>query len=671
MSQVTQVSSYASHLSLVRNMTRNQEKLDLYQTQIATQKKSIDLQAYGSQTKEVLDLRTELVQRESYVRNIDMVTPRLKGYDKVLTRLSDIAAELTGNTVFPRGPGPAKVSTVTDVNSSKMKVTVNTDGSTFKQAGKYTVTAVPSTEGRPNTMDITVTDGLGGTSVRSVELPPVPPGDGYRFNFKMGGGPGDGTTLNLTFDRLVSGSSSSFDVTFPEIDSTRQKVEGTFQEIRQLLNERIGDRYLFAGARSATEPVGNPAPTRQISVVTLNGAVGEAGETYSVELNGRRFSYTTQGVDGAAPEPNMSFIAKQLSAQINAAIPAMNVTASVVGKSNTITLIANAPGENFTASADVVERPETYNSVSHLFTTQEATSTQPQISTMKFNGPTVDIGDRFGVKVTYSRPGLFDHAVYEVAYQVNEANVHDLPGMSRMDMVTTRLAEQINKTIPELPFAAQVTGVPGDLRLEVVGRKDGKPFELAVNDGLNGNIRNTMTVATLPPGTVAPVSDVTVEEPLLPDYDAEFNPLYPNRPRPEAWEKAAITLDQGITVTYGITATEPTFQTLIRAFRYARAAVDNPGQYTDHMAKAKELLTDAKMALRSMNAKAAVDMTSLEASRKTHEGVSNDLVERTAQIEGIDYNTVAMQLKQTMSTMEASYTVAGRAARLSLINYIA
>lgn len=669
MSRVTQISNYASHVMMVRNVSLNQNVINDLSAQMASGKKSVDLQYYGKDSKEILDLRATAVQRQAFVHNINTVTPRLKAYDKVMTRLEDIATELTANTVFPNGPGPARTSVVNDADPKKMKVAVNTDGSTFTQKATYTVTATPSPEGRPNTFDITVSDGLGGSAIRTVELAAVPPADGYRYNFKINGGPGEGTTLNLTFENLVSASASRFDVSWPETEGTRERVEGTFSEIRALLNERMGDRYLFSGSRLATEPVAAPAPAKQVSRVTLNGGVGEAGETYSVTVNGKRFAYVTQGRDGAVPEPDMHYIAQKLADQVNAATPGLPVIASV-GTGNIITLTARTPEESFTVAADVVNRAETLNSASHLGVTQQATSALPQVSSLKFNGPDIDVGDRFGITVTYSQPGLWDHAIYNIPWQVTDTNVHDLPEMSRMDMATTRLAEEINKQYPPLPFSARVSGEPGDLRLEVVGRENGKAFTIEPNSNINGNIVNTVTVATLPRGTTSAINDTNVVSPYLPDYDSQYNPDFPNRPNPAAWDKASIDPQTGMTVEYGLTSTDPAFQKLIRAFRYARAAVDKPGDYTELMKKTKSLLAEAKSELRALHAKVSVDSASLESVSTAHQKELEEVSARLSGIEGIDQTEVAARLQQSMNTVEASYTIAGRTNRLSLVNFL-
>lgn len=669
MSRVTQVSNYAAHINMVRNVSTNQKVIDDLSTQLATGKKSVKLDAYGVRSKELLDLRTNLVQRQTLVQNIDTASPRLKAYDKILTQMENIAGEMTSNAVFPNGPGPARVDVPYNADPGKMKLSVNTDASTFTQNATYAVTAVPSSDGRPNSFDITVSDGLGGRSVRTVELKAVPPSDGYRFNFKIDGGPGSGSVLNLTFDTLKSASSSSFKVTYPDTTSVRDRVDATFQEIRALLNERVGDRFIFSGNRLGTEPVADPAPAKQVSVVTLNGSVGEGGEVYSVVVNGRRFSYTTQGLNGAQPEADMNTITRNLMDQINTARPPLPVIAST-GNSNAITLTAKSVKDSFTVEGDVFNTPETYNSVSHQEIKQQATSTLPQVSSFKFVGPTIDAGDRYGLSVTFGVPGRWDYNTRGVDFQVTTKNINDLPGMTRMDMATTRLAEAINSEIPAPPFTARVAGTPGDLRLEIVGKEPGKPFTVQPNIRLNGNIHNTVTVATLPPGTTSEIPENAVKPPYLPDYDSQFNEDFPHRPNAPAWDTSRITAQDGIDVNYGITSNDPAFQKLIRAFRTARAAVDNPGDYTEMMLKTKALLAESKAELRSLHAKVAVDQSTLDSIKIAHEQEISDLTGRIAGIEGIDQNQVAATLRQSMNTIEASYTVAGRAARLSLVNYL-
>lgn len=85
------------------------------------------------------------------------------------------------------------------------------------------------------------------------------------------------------------------------------------------------------------------APTRQVDSVTLAGTI-EAGDVYSVTVDGTTLSYTTTGA-----EPNIDTVRDALITQINAAA-GVNVTASS-GGSGVITLSAGTPGTAFVATA--------------------------------------------------------------------------------------------------------------------------------------------------------------------------------------------------------------------------------------------------------------------------------------------------------------------------------
>lgn len=668
MSNVTQISSYATYMTTVRSITRNQSVIDDLSTQLSSQKKGVDLTLYGPQTKELLDLRAQQVIRQGFISNIDTASPRLKAYDKVLTRLENIASEMTSNTVLPWGPGPARAGSVVDRDASRMSIGVNADHSQFKVNATYTVAAVPSAEGPEGAFDITITDGLGGSSVRRLTLPKVPPADGWHYSFKMSGGPGDGAVVNLDIKNLTSASTSNFTVSWPDAGTVRDRVDATLREIQTLLNERMGDRYLFSGARLATEPVADLTATKQVTKVTLNGVVGDAGDVYTVTVAGRPFSYRTQGLNGARPEPDMTFIARNLADQINAAEPALPLYATV--QNNVLTLTARETGAKFEVGADVRNAIETLNSVSGEAVVQHASTTQPQVNTLKFNGPAVDIGDRFGFKFATGTPGHFDYQEYSVDYQISAANFNDMPGASRMDMVSTRLVEKINQADPPYPFTAYLQGTPGNYSVAVAAREANKPFKLTPHDP-NGSVTNSMNVTTLLPGQTSTTFQERVDPPNLPDYDTQFSRDFTNRPQPAAWEKSSLAIEEGRNVTYGVVSTDPAFQTLIRAFRHARAAADNPGDYHLHMAKTKSLLTDAKHMIRELHAKVTVDQSSLDAARQNHEQSQTDIANRLSAIEGIDQNEVAARLRQAMTTQEATYAVAGRTAKLSLVNYLA
>ncbi len=689
MSTITQVGSYAKYLGLVRNLTAGQTKVDDLSRQLMSGVKSVDMNAFGAETQKLLELRAELVKRDNYVKNIDAATTRLKGYDVVLNTLETIAADWQSNNMLPYLPGPPTVTSPHNTNPDALKVSVNQDHSKFTQTARYTVTAVPSQTGPNGTFDVTVTDGLGGKSTRSINLKTTPPADGGGYNFPISGGPGEGALLNLTFDKLTAASSSTFSVTWPQADNTLSRVEGAMREIQQLLNEQMGDRYLFAGSRYGTEPVGDLLAHPQTSKVTLNGAMVNAEDYFELSIDGRIFSYQVQPGD----PKTVDFVAGALNSQIQAAKPPLPVTTFV--SEGVITVVGNEPGRAFDIRARVENSMNVDNSVTAPTTLQTGTLPDlpldpglPQKDAFTLTGKDVDIGDTFEFTIAvgdpediYNQKYYRDHPeapedlpvyrTYTVRYTVSEQDFN--AGVVDVSKVADKLREQFRKLDPAPPVATDDIGDGATIRLTANSPLDPNhptrtsQFTTSARV-VNGKIDNTISVATLPMEADAITDMPYVDPPELPFYDSEY---MSNRRNGKAWEKASVTADDGLSVTYGVTSDDRAFQKLVSAFRMARVAASNPGKYEEYIGQARELLSQAKDEVRSVHAKVASDLATMESKKTAHTQAMAGVTEGIAKIEGIDETEVAARLRASMNALEAAYTVAGQTQKLSLLNYIA
>lgn len=663
MSTISQISSYALFLSTSRNLAGGQNKVNDLTTQLSSGKQSTDLAHFGPETKRLLDLRSELAQRDSYINAIDTTAPRLKTYDKILTRLNDITSDMANNTALPWGPGAPRLSMPVDRDPKKMAVKVNNDLSTLKVPGTYTVSSVPTRDGNEGSFDITITDGVGGTSSTTLNLRQIPKDDGWRHNFKMSGGAGDGAVVSLDIDALTSASVSTFEASWPETASTRERIDATMREVRSLLNERFNDRYLFSGNRLGTPPVGDLAAVKQVSKVTFNGAVGDAGDVYSLTVEGRRFQYVTQGVAGTVPETSLDDIAENLVAQVKNANPPLPVT--VEAQNGMITVTAKDVGQAVSVDADVRNAVAHVNRVANEGMLQAATTTQAQQNTLSFVGPRFDIGDRFSVTIGTGDKNQGTYIEFPFTVAITAQDLTDATYANPMNLVASKMAAQINAANPGPSVTAQVFPAgSGTLVLDATAVNT--PFAAIANAG-NGQVYNTAVVRTLAPGATSTTFPEVVEEPLVPTYDVDHARA---TPQPNAWVKANATISEDHNVTYGVVSTDPSFQRLITALHQARAAVDNPGDYAQHVARARELLTQAKDGLRTLQANNAVNQAALETAKTSHQEVMKDTATRLAALEGIDEAEVSARLKQSMTTLEATYTVIGRTSRLSLVNFL-
>ena len=688
MSSVTQVSSYAKYLGLVRNLTNGQNRVDTLSQQLTTGKKSTDLNAYGPETQKLLALRAELTQREAYVQNIDTASPRVKATDTVLNSLEKLASDWQSSNLMPFQPGPPSVTSAFNANPEALKLSVNTDLSTFNQNARYTVTSIPSKDGVNGSFDVTVTDGLGGKTTRTINLKTVPPSDGGGYNFKISGGPGDGAVLNLNFDQLTAASSSSFTVSWPQANDMRDRVEGALRDIQQLLNEQFGDRYLFAGSRYGTEPVGDLLAQPQSTRVTLNGSMVNTDDYFEVSIDGKPFGYQVQPGD----PKTVTFVANTLNSLIQSANPKLPITAAA--SNGVISLIGEEPGRSFDVKARVENSMNIDNSVTSPTTTQAATLPPPdgtglkQIDSFSLTGKGVDIGDTFEINITvgdpddpYNRKYYQDHPdepedlpvyqQYTVRYTVTEKDYNN--GVTDVSKVADMLRAEFNKTSPVPPVTIDGAGNGSTIQLTSNTTMDEnhpsrvQQFTTSVR-AVNGQIENTISVANLPSQADALTDLPYVDPPELPYYDSEY---MSNRKNSKAWDKAAVTIDDGQTLTYGVTSDDRAFQKLIAAFRMAHVAASNPGKYEEYITKSRELMAQAKDEVRSVHSKVASDLATLEEKKTAHTSASATVVERIAGIEGIDETEVAARLRTSMNALEAAYTVAGQRQKLSLLNYIA
>ncbi|PGH56616.1 hypothetical protein CRT60_17040 [Azospirillum palustre] len=682
MSSITGVSSYSKYLSLVRNLSGGQNDINKLSEQLTTGKKSVDLNAYGPEVQKLLDLRAEMAKKTNYIQSINTAAPRVAATDKVLTSMESIISSWTSSTTFPFQPGPASVTTPTNTNPDGMKLSIDASKSTLTVGAKYTVTAVPSQQGTNGTFDVTVTDGLGGKTTRAINLGTTPPNDGKGYNFNIAGGPGEGAILNLTFDSLKAASSSSFSVSFPQADQVKDRAEGAMRDIQALLNQRFGDRYLFAGSRFGTEPVTDLTATTQTSKITLNGAVVNTDDYFEVSVSGKTFGYQIQASD----PKTLTFVAQTLTTQINAANPPLPMTVST--SNGIISLVGQQPGQKFDLSARVVNSATVENTATAPSTTQAPTGTLPQIDRFTLNGAAVDIGDTFEFTVAVGDP---DDPYNQNYYLKNPTEPHDLPpyqsykvsytvsdtdyaaGVTDVGQVADKLRQQFGNLNPAPPVTIDALGNGPGIALTSTANADpnhpGRSSLFTTSAKVtNGSLQNTISVGTLPPEQDSQTAVPNAEPPDLPFYDSEYLTKGKN---PDAYRKSQVTIDDNLNLTYGVSADDQAFQTLVKAMQLVRTAAANPGKWTEYSTQAREMLTQASDQIRSVHAKVASDAATLETNKNAHTDSVATLTDRVATIEGIDQTEVAARLSSAMNVQQATYTVAGQTQKLSLLNYLA
>jgi len=705
MSSISSVSSYARYLNTTRLLNNAQKNVDSLTTQLTSGTKSGDLSTYGAETQRLLELRTELVQRKAYVDNISKATSRLEATDKTMTALESIASSWLTATTFPYEPGDPSVTGMSNANATGLEFTIDTEKSTFTANAKYTVTAEPAPSPAVNgTYNVTISDGLGGKTTRAVNLNTVPPDDGDGYNFKMTGGPGDGTVLNIDFKALNAASSSTFDVSFPDTSALKSQTEDALRDVQNYLNERYEDRYLYAGSRFDTSPVTDLTAERQVSRVTFNGTNVDDGDYFEVKVGDQVFSLSVSGNTlnftadngatsnsvtlGSAAQRTTSNIAGNFATFINQwgkLSPAM----TVIANSGALTFTGSDPGVDFDVSGRVLNAATVENSVDDPTTTQAATTALPQIDTIRYNGQGVEAGDTFSYTITVGDPDdpynlkyyqnnptepkdLPAYQAYTVSYTVTADDINS-GAVSSVDDVAGKLVTQFNNLSPKPAVTVAQGTAPDANTLTVTSAANlstdhpGQTTLFTTSASVvNASLDNAVTVTKLPPQS-GDVTSTIVDKPGLPFYDAEADTMKSDT---RAWTKSSVTADDSLNVEYGVVSTDPAFQTLIAGLRMARAAASNPGKYDEYASEARGLLTKAQSLMRQVHAKVTSDAASLKTASDGHSESINSVTTRVADIEGIDETEVAARLKTAMTTQEAAYTLIGQQQKLSLLNYL-
>lgn len=686
MSSTIQTSSYARYSNLVRTLSNTQRNIDDLSSQLTTGKKTVDLKGHSAETQKLLALRADLVKHNSYVKNIDTAQPRVAAYDVILDKLGKLASEWQGSNLMPFEPGPPSVSSPTNYRSDALKISVNAEKSQFTHNAQYTVTSVPSDNGINGSYDITITDGLGGTTTRSINLKTVPPDDGKAYNFKMNGGPGDGAVLSLNFDNLQAAGHSTFSVNWPQANDLATRTDAALRDIESYLNERVGDRYLFSGSRYSTAPVTDLLQERQTTRVTLNGSMVNPDDYFEIKVGDKTVSYQVQPTDPLT----VSFVAHTLSTLLNAEDikPAMSISAN----KGILTLTGNQPTDSFDVAARVVNASTVDNTMGVVDTTQDASITTPQVDEFTIYGNPVDIGDTYEFTVSVGDPDdpfnqkyynenpdapqdLEPYQSWTVKYTVTEKdyNAAAPDTVNTADRVADKLREKFADLYPTPPVTINAVGSGATIELTA-------PAPIAAEHPtmtrqfnteakvVNGTIENTISVKKLPPEMVPQIEIPYVNPPSLPFYDVDYLTMKNN---PKAYDQTSLTVDDAFSLSYGVSSDDKAFQTLIQAFKLVRVAANNPGKYEEYSTIAREMMVRAQGELRSVHAKVSSDAATLEDKRSTHKDAMATVTEQVAKIEGIDENVVAVRLNASMNALEAAYAITAKKQQLSLLNYLA
>lgn len=128
----------------------------------------------------------------------------------------------------------------------------------------------------------------------------------------------------------------------------------------------------------------------------------------------------------------------------------------------------------------------------------------------------------------------------------------------------------------------------------------------------------------------------------------------------------SVQLSETLTVTYGVLASDPTFETMLRAFNLV---VNNPGNKTAY-AEAFDLLKNGIGMLADIRATLSANAKTIEEQNVRNQEDMANLAELIAGIKETDIPAATVQLKSYETQLQASYSASVTLLRLSLTNFL-
>ena len=211
-------------------------------------------------------------------------------------------------------------------------------------------------------------------------------------------------------------------------------------------------------------------PVAQEDRISLIGTNPKVGDTYSVTLNNREFSFAVTE-NNIASIQTLDGVAQNLANEINSAVPPTGVLARASGA--IVSLVAQTAGDGFSMTSSVTNAAATVNTIQGPTATQAASTATAQISSYTFTGPGIDIGDVYSVTV--------DGITIDVT--VTASNV---ASFSNISGVTQEIANQINAnpTLNAFPNGVIATASGGQLVL--TARENNNTFTTSATPPTNG-----------------------------------------------------------------------------------------------------------------------------------------------------------------------------------------
>ena len=395
-------SSYAAYLANVGGIQNIQSQLTTLQQQLNTSKKSNDLTTYGSDATRLTDLRGQITGRQGYMSTIDTAQTDVKAYDTVFNSLEDIASQMQDAFTAPDSlPPTAQQDQVTlggDIGDVGDTYKVTVDGVVFSYVTNGNEGSLNEIASNLTTQINNYTPPLKAAATVSgsvITITGKTPGPNFEVRSQVTNGTG-GSTNTISQTETQQGN----------ISPIVTQVSNALTSIQALLNEQVGDHYLFGGIggnnilpvvdlNHLPDPTGSKdsvadATTQQIapgSIVQTSRVTADFlgnNQTESISVNGNTFTF------------NGPLTQQQLAAQMAAA---------VTGQPGVSVQDVDATG--FTIKSTTPGVPVTISITGNDPTPSTVATVQPnvptganQVDNLTLSGPVGVIGETYSVTIT-------------------------------------------------------------------------------------------------------------------------------------------------------------------------------------------------------------------------------------------------------------------------------
>lgn len=445
-------SSYAAYLSKIGGIQSIQTSLNTLTQQLNTSKKSTDLTFYGSDGTRLTDLRAEIDKRKGYVNTINTAQTDVKAYDTVFSTLEDITSQMQQAFTSPNSDPPLpqkdQITFSGDLGDIGDSYKITVDGVVFSYVTNGKEGSFDEIAGNLANQVNNYQPPLQGKAVvngSTITITGKQPGQNYTVRASVSDIPG-GKTNGITSTPTQQGKLS------PIVN----EINNSLIQIQALLNEQVGDHYLFGGLNSNNllpvvdltrlpDPSGSKdsitdATTQQIApgTVVQNSRITTDylgnNQTETITVNGNPFTF------------NGPLTQQQLAAQMSAAItglPVPGVTVQDVDATG-FTLKSTTPGAPVTIAISSTDpTPATVATVQPNIPLGAS-----QVDKIALSGPVGVIGETYSVTIT-DPPN--NTVPVTVSYRTDGTE-------KDLDTIANKLVGLVNTHLPPFTVTATNTG---------------------------------------------------------------------------------------------------------------------------------------------------------------------------------------------------------------------